>query len=164
MSEQGQGLKVAFGYDSHRLAPSRKLVLGGVIIPYAAGLVGHSDADVVCHAVTDALLSSAGFGDIGKVFPETDPALRGANSLKLLSEAAEMARKNGYEAINCDCTIIAEAPKIAPYTGEMAENVATALGVPKGMVTVKGKTNEGMDSSGRGEGIQVYVVMLISCR
>lgn len=154
-------IKVSFGYDSHRTDTGRKLVLGGVQFVDVPGLVGHSDADVLCHAVADALISAAGLGDIGKMFPDDDPELKGADSLALLRKAASIAEVHGYKAINCDCTLVAEKPRIAGHTGLMARNIAGALGIAEDMVTVKGKTNEGMDCVGRGEGMSAYAVMLV---
>ncbi|HOA14845.1 MAG TPA: 2-C-methyl-D-erythritol 2,4-cyclodiphosphate synthase [Bacillota bacterium] len=155
------GLKVAFGYDSHRIDQTRKLVLGGVEIPGAAGLKGHSDADLICHAVADAIISAAKLGDIGRMFPDDDPEFRDADSLKLLKRAVSAAGSMGYRAINCDCTLIAERPKISGYADLMARNIADALGIEEDAVNVKGKTNEGMDGVGRGEGMQAYAVLLL---
>ena len=155
------GLKVSLGYDSHRIAKDRRLILGGVEIPGEAGLAGHSDADVLCHAVTDALAASSGLGDIGRMFPEDDPEYEGADSLKLLERTCRVAKDMGYRVINCDCTLIAEKPRIAGFADIMARNIASALGLDEGSVSVKGKTNEGMDSVGRGDGMAAYAVMLV---
>ncbi len=156
-----QGLKVSFGYDSHKTDKDRRLILGGVELPGEVGLAGHSDADVLCHAVTDALASASGLGDIGRMFPDDDPEYEEADSLKLLERVRQAAKDMGYRTINCDCTLIAERPRIAGFADIMARNIASALGLEEGSVSVKGKTNEGMDCIGRGEGMAAYVVMLV---
>jgi 2-C-methyl-D-erythritol 2,4-cyclodiphosphate synthase/2-C-methyl-D-erythritol 4-phosphate cytidylyltransferase len=155
-------LRIGNGYDLHRLAPGRPLILGGVTIPYDKGLHGHSDADAVCHAVTDAILGAAGAGDIGRHFPDTDAAWKGADSLALLARAAAIVADAGYLVANVDVVVIAERPKLVPYIGAMQANVARALGIASGQVSVKGKTNEGVESMGAGESIAVHAVALLS--
>jgi len=136
-------------------------VLGGVTVPFEKGLDGHSDADAVCHAVTDAVLGAAGLGDIGRMFPDTDAAWKGADSLVLLTRAAEVARTAGYVVVNVDVTVIAQRPKLVPYIDAMRANLARALSVEVGHVSVKGKTNEGVDSMGAGESIAAHAVALL---
>ena len=155
-------LRIGNGYDLHRLVPGRPLILGGVTIPFDQGLQGHSDADAVCHAVTDAILGAAGAGDIGRHFPDTDPAWRDANSLDLLRQAAAVVRAAGYGIVNVDVVVIAERPKLAPHVGGMVENVARALSCEASQISVKGKTNEGVDSMGAGDSIAVHAVALLS--
>jgi 2-C-methyl-D-erythritol 4-phosphate cytidylyltransferase/2-C-methyl-D-erythritol 2,4-cyclodiphosphate synthase len=155
-------MRIGNGYDLHRLVPGRPLVLGGLTVPFDRGLEGHSDADAVCHAVTDALLGACGAGDIGRHFPDTDAAWRGANSLDLLRRAAAILRAHGYTAVNVDVVVIAQAPKLAAYTPAMSSNVADALGVSASQVSIKGKTNEGVDSMGTGGSIAVHAVALIA--
>jgi 2-C-methyl-D-erythritol 4-phosphate cytidylyltransferase/2-C-methyl-D-erythritol 2,4-cyclodiphosphate synthase len=149
------------GYDLHRLVEGRPLVLGGVTIPFERGLLGHSDADAVCHAITDAILGAAAAGDIGQHFPDTDPTWKGANSLDLLARAAAIVRERGLEVGNVDATIIAERPKLAPYLDAMRANLAQALGVPANRISLKGKTNEGVGALGRSEAIAVHAVALL---
>ena len=153
-------IRIGFGYDLHRLVPGRPLILGGVGIPFDLGLDGHSDADAVCHAVTDAVLGAAAAGDIGRHFPDTDPAWKGADSLTLLEGAAAIVRRAGYAIVNVDTVVIAERPKLAPHIDGMRSNLARALGVADGQVSVKGKTNEGVGATGRGEAIAVHAVAL----
>jgi 2-C-methyl-D-erythritol 2,4-cyclodiphosphate synthase/2-C-methyl-D-erythritol 4-phosphate cytidylyltransferase len=155
-------LRIGNGYDLHRLAPGRPLILGGVTIPYDKGLHGHSDADAVCHAVTDAILGAAGAGDIGRHFPDTDAAWKSADSLALLARAAAIVADAGYLVANVDVVVIAERPKLVPYVDAMQANVARALGIASGQVSVKGKTNEGVESMGAGESIAVHAVALLS--
>jgi 2-C-methyl-D-erythritol 2,4-cyclodiphosphate synthase len=155
-------MRAGIGYDSHRFAEGRRLVLGGVVIPYAYGLAGHSDADAVAHAVTDALLGAAGLGDIGTHFPPDDEAWRDADSMDLLARAAGLAGEAGYRAASVDVTVICEAPRIRPHTAAMRTRMATALGVDPGAVSVKGKSNEGMGWIGRGEGIAAMAVVLLA--
>lgn len=155
-------LRIGNGYDLHRLVAGRPLVLGGVTIPFDRGLQGHSDADAVCHAVTDAILGAAGAGDIGRHFPDTDPAWKDANSLELLRRAAALVSGSGYAIVNVDVVVIAQRPKLAPYAGAMADNIAGALGCAPDQVSVKGKTNEGADSMGAGDSIAVHAVALLS--
>ena len=154
-------LRIGNGYDLHRLAAGRRLVLGGVLIPFEMGLAGHSDADAVCHAVTDAILGAASAGDIGRLFPDTDPAWKDADSLALLAHAAERVKATGYRVVNLDVIIIAERPKIAPHADAMRANLARAVGVTAEQVSVKGKTNEGVGSVGAGESIAVHAVALL---
>ena len=155
-------LRIGNGYDLHRLAAGRPLVLGGVRIPFEKGLEGHSDADAVCHAVTDAILGAAGCGDIGRHFPDTDAAWKDANSVDLLRRAATLVHDAGYAIVNVDVVVIAQRPKLAPHVDAMTLNLAGALGVEPGQVSVKGKTNEGVDSMGAGESIAVHAVALLS--
>lgn len=154
-------LRVGNGYDLHRLVPDRPLRLGGVEIPFDKGLQGHSDADAVAHAVTDALLGAAGAGDIGRHFPDTDPAWQDADSLDLLRRAAELVHAAGFTVVNVDVVVIAQRPKIGPYVEAMRGRLAEALGCGVSDVSVKGKTNEGVDSMGAGESIAVHAVALI---
>jgi 2-C-methyl-D-erythritol 4-phosphate cytidylyltransferase/2-C-methyl-D-erythritol 2,4-cyclodiphosphate synthase len=155
-------MRIGFGYDSHRLVEGRPLVLGGVTLPFEKGLAGHSDADAVAHAVTDAVLGAAALDDIGVLFPDTDPRWKDANSLELLGAAAGHARVGGFDIVNVDVTVIAERPKLQPYRDGMRRNLARALGIPAGAVSVKGKTNEGVDAAGRGEAIVVHAVALLA--
>ena len=154
--------RTGIGYDSHRLAPPGPLVLGGVRIPFDRGLRGHSDGDAVCHALTDAVLGAAAAGDIGALFPDTDPANRGRDSMDMLRRAVQRVRQEGYRVVNADVTIIAEAPKLMPHRSAMAAGLADALGVLATDVSVKGKTNEGMGWIGRGEGIACIAVATLS--
>jgi 2-C-methyl-D-erythritol 4-phosphate cytidylyltransferase/2-C-methyl-D-erythritol 2,4-cyclodiphosphate synthase len=155
-------LRIGNGYDLHRLVEGRPLVLGGVTIPFERGLLGHSDADAVCHAVTDALLGAAGAGDIGRHFPDSDPAFKDADSIALLRAAAAIVHQAGYSLVNLDVTVIAQKPKLAPYVDAIRERLASALGCDPTQVSVKGKTNEGVDSMGAGESIAVHAVALLS--
>lgn len=150
--------RFGMGYDVHRLVPGRALIIGGVVIPYDKGLLGHSDADVLLHAVTDALLGAAALGDIGRHFPDTDERFKGADSQKLLAQAAEMAREKGYTVGNVDATVVAEAPKLAPYLAEMRDNISRILGVDLDQVNVKATTEEHLGFTGRGEGMSAYAV------
>ena len=154
--------RIGTGYDLHRLEPGRRLIIGGVEIPHETGLAGHSDADVLCHAVTDAILGAAAQGDIGQHFPDTDPQWKGANSIELLKEAAAIVRAAGYTVANVDAVIVAERPKLAPHVPAMRANLAQALGIPVAAVSVKGKTNEKVDALGRNEAIAVHAVALLS--
>jgi 2-C-methyl-D-erythritol 4-phosphate cytidylyltransferase / 2-C-methyl-D-erythritol 2,4-cyclodiphosphate synthase len=149
------------GYDLHRLVAGRPLLLAGVRIPSASGALGHSDADVVCHAVTDAVLGAAGAGDIGRHYPDTDPEWKDASSIRLLAECVRKVRTLGFEVINVDVTVILEQPKIAPHVPEIQAALAVALGIDAGRVSVKGKTNEGVDAVGRGEAIAAHAVALL---
>lgn len=146
------------GYDIHRFAPGRPLVLGGVEIPHDSGLEGHSDADVLSHAIADAVLGAIGEQDIGHHFPNTDPSIRGISSLEILEKAADLARSRGARINNVDATVIAEAPKIAPHVFPMRERIAAALGLSPARVAVKATTNEGLGTIGRGEGIAAMAV------
>jgi 2-C-methyl-D-erythritol 4-phosphate cytidylyltransferase/2-C-methyl-D-erythritol 2,4-cyclodiphosphate synthase len=156
--------RAGIGYDLHRLVDGRPLILGGVTIPFDRGLAGHSDADAVCHAITDAVLGAAGAGDIGGHFPDTDPQWKGASSLELLRRAAAIVFALGMEVGNVDATVIAERPKLAPYVGAMRANIAAALGVAEDRVSLKGKTNEGVGELGRGEAIAVHAIALVRGR
>ena len=151
-------MRVGVGYDIHPLVEGRALILAGVRIPFALGLKGHSDADALCHAVCDALLGAASLGDIGEHFPDADLRFKDADSLKLLAEAAGKIRAKGHSIVNVDAMVIAEAPKLSAFKLEMARNIADALGIPMGNVSVKAKTNEGFDAVGRGEAIAVFAV------
>src|SRR6185369_12174209 len=150
--------------DSHRLVEGRKLILGGVEIPHERGLLGHSDADALLHAITDAILGAAALGDIGRHFPDSAEEFRGADSRVLLREAAKRVRATGYDIGNVDCTIIAQRPKMAPHIATMAANIAADLGVPLGHVNVKAKTNEKLGYLGREEGINAEAVALLVLR
>jgi 2-C-methyl-D-erythritol 2,4-cyclodiphosphate synthase len=156
--------RIGQGYDSHRLVEGRKLILGGVEIPHERGLLGHSDADALLHAITDAILGAAALGDIGRHFPDTAEEFRGADSRVLLREAAKRVRATGYDIGNVDCTIIAQRPKMAPHIATMAANIAADLGVPAGHVNVKAKTNEKLGYLGREEGINAEAVALLVLR
>ncbi len=153
--------RIGTGYDVHRLVPDRKLILGGVEIPYEKGLLGHSDADVLAHAVSDALLGACALGDIGKLFPDTDARFQGANSLVLLTQVCEKIRTHGYEISNIDSTICAQAPKLSPYILKMRENLATACGVETAAVSVKATTEEGLGFTGAGQGISAQASCLV---
>lgn len=155
------GLRIGHGFDAHAFAEGRRLVLGGVEIPHARGLLGHSDADVVAHAVADAVLGAVRGGDIGKLFPDTDPAFEGADSMVLLARVAELARQKGYRLVDCDCTIAAQAPKISPYRDEMRARIAAALGVDVESVGLKATTTERLGFVGREEGIAAWAVCLM---
>ncbi len=154
-------MRIGHGYDVHRLVDGRALILGGVQIPYAKGLLGHSDADVLAHAVADALLGAAALGDIGGMFPDTDPAFAGADSLRLLAEVVKAVRDAGYGVGNIDATVLAQAPKLKPYTPAMREKLAAACGVTVGQISVKATTEEGLGFTGSGEGIAAHAVCLL---
>jgi 2-C-methyl-D-erythritol 2,4-cyclodiphosphate synthase len=154
-------VRIGFGYDVHPLVADRPLVLGGVTIPHPKGLMGHSDADALCHALTDALLGALGLGDMGAHFPDTDPAYKGASSLDLLARAADMMRAGGYRVANADTLVIAEAPRLGPHAAAMRANLARALGCEAGRVNVKATTHEGLGALGRGEGIAAQAVCLL---
>lgn len=154
-------MRIGHGYDVHRLAEGRKLILGGVEIPWEKGLLGHSDADVLAHAVMDALLGAAALGDIGKWFPDTDPAYCGADSLQLLREVAALLDKQGYRIGNIDATVLAQKPKLAPHIRLMQINLADACRIPENAVSVKATTEEGLGFTGTGEGIAAHAVCLI---
>jgi 2-C-methyl-D-erythritol 2,4-cyclodiphosphate synthase len=153
--------RVGFGYDVHRLVAGRKLILGGVELPFEKGLLGHSDADVLCHALADALLGAAAMGDIGKHFPDTDPQFRGISSLVLLRHVGGLIRSHNFEIINVDSTIVLQQPKISPYVTPMRENIANALGVQINQVSVKATTNEGLGYIGTEDGAAAYAVASI---
>ena len=154
-------MRIGHGYDVHRLVPGRDLILGGVKIPYALGLDGHSDADVLLHAVMDALLGAAALRDIGYHFPDTDPAYKGANSLELLKIVGQKLTAAGYRVGNIDVTMIAQKPKLKDYIPTMAENIAAALGIGAGQVTVKATTEEHLGFTGTGEGMSCHAVCLL---
>jgi 2-C-methyl-D-erythritol 4-phosphate cytidylyltransferase / 2-C-methyl-D-erythritol 2,4-cyclodiphosphate synthase len=154
--------RIGTGYDLHRLVEGRPLLLGGVPVPSERGALGHSDADVVCHVATDAILGAATLGDIGSHFPDTDPAWTGASSLDLLGRAVGLVHQAGYRVANLDVVVVLERPKIAPYLERIRESIAGVLQVPAGQVSVKGKTNEGMDAVGRGEAIAAHAVALLT--
>ncbi len=160
-SEGRSVTRVGIGYDLHRLEAGRPLIIGGVRIPHETGLAGHSDADVLCHAVTDAILGAAAAGDIGQHFPDTDPRWKGADSIELLKGAAAIARAGGYAVVNVDAVIIAERPKLAAHVPSMRANLAQAMGVDISAVSVKGKTNEKVDALGRNEAIAVHAVAMV---
>ena len=155
-------MRIGMGYDVHRLTEGRKLIMGGVEIPYEKGLLGHSDGDVLLHAVMDALLGAAALGDIGKHFPDTDPAYRGISSLKLLSCVGELLEENCFFIENIDATIIAQAPKMRPHIDAMRENIAKMLGIDISQVNVKATTEEGLGFTGNGEGISAQAVCLLA--
>ena len=153
--------RIGHGYDVHRLVAGRRLILGGVEIPYESGLLGHSDADVLTHALMDALLGAAALGDIGQHFPDSDPAYAGADSLELLRRVCILLRNAGYRISNADCTVIAQAPKLKPYIAQMRSNLAAACGVDADQISVKATTEELLGFTGRGEGISAHAVALI---
>jgi 2-C-methyl-D-erythritol 2,4-cyclodiphosphate synthase len=155
-------MRVGIGYDSHKFTAGRKLVLGGVEIPHPQGLAGHSDADAVTHALIDALLGAAGMGDIGRMFADTDPRWKDADSLHLLNQAYLTIVEDGFQFVQADITVIAERPKLAPYVERMQEKLANALIAPASAVSVKAKTNEGMGFIGRGEGVAVIAVATLN--
>ena len=154
-------LRIGLGYDVHRLVPERKLILGGVEIPWDKGLLGHSDADVLVHAVMDALTGAARLGDIGKLFPDTDPAYKGISSLKLLGEVGRLLGEKGFAVVNIDAALLAQAPKVAPYKAQMAENIAAALRIELEQVNVKATTEEGLGFTGDGSGMAAHAVVLL---
>jgi len=154
-------IRVGQGVDVHALVPERKLILGGVAIPYHLGLLGHSDADALLHAITDAVLGAAGKGDIGRMFPDNDARWKGADSRVLLRGAYEVVRADGWRVGNIDCTIIAQAPKIAPFVNAMRDNIAADLQIAPSSINVKGKTTEQLGFLGRGEGIATEAVALL---
>ena len=154
-------MRIGMGYDVHRLVPERELILGGVKIDYEQGLLGHSDADVLLHAVMDALLGAAALGDIGKHFPDTDPRYKGADSIRLLEAVRELVKKEGYSVGNVDATIIAQQPKMRPHIERMRENIAKALETSVSRINVKATTEEGLGFTGNGEGISAQAVCLL---
>jgi 2-C-methyl-D-erythritol 2,4-cyclodiphosphate synthase len=156
--------RVGIGYDSHRFVTGRPLVLGGVTIPHTHGLAGHSDADAVAHALTDAILGAAGAGNIGQLFPDTDPQWKDADSMELLRTAHELVRGRGLALAQADCSVIVEQPRLAAHLAAMAAALAARLGVEPGAVNVKAKTNEGMGFIGRGEGLAVIAVAVLEAR
>lgn len=155
-------MRIGHGYDVHRLVEGRKLIMGGVEIPFEKGLLGHSDADVLLHAIADALLGALALGDIGKHFPDTDPAFKGADSLKLLEQVIRLIREYGYRVGNLDATIIAQRPKMAPHILTMRENIAQTCGVALDRINVKATTEEGLGFTGSGEGIAAHAVVLLT--
>lgn len=154
-------MRIGMGYDVHRLTEGRDLILGGVKIPYEKGLLGHSDADVLLHAVMDALLGAAALGDIGKHFPDSDPAYKGISSLKLLEHVGELLEKEGYTVGNIDATIIAQRPKMAPHIPVMRKNIAEVLRIEESQINIKATTEEGLGFTGSGEGISSQAVCLL---
>ena len=155
-------MRIGHGYDVHRLVEERKLILGGVDIPYEKGLLGHSDADVLTHSVMDALLGAAGLGDIGKHFPDTDPTYKGADSLKLLDHVMEVLREKGWQVGNVDATVIAQRPKLAGFIPQMRDNLAARMGIAPEQVNVKATTEEKLGFTGSGEGIAAHAVCLLT--
>lgn len=155
-------MRVGMGYDVHKLEEGRKLILGGVEIPFEKGLLGHSDADVIVHAIMDALLGAAALGDIGKHFPDTDPAYKGASSIKLLERVGKILDENNYIIENIDATIIAQRPKLLPFMEEMVSNVANTLKISAGQVNIKATTEEGLGFTGSGEGVSAHAICSLS--
>jgi 2-C-methyl-D-erythritol 2,4-cyclodiphosphate synthase len=156
--------RVGIGYDSHRFVTGRPLVLGGIRIPHSQGLQGHSDADAVAHALTDAILGAAGAGNIGQLFPDSDPQWKDADSMELLRTAHELVRGRGHAVVQADVTVITEAPKLAPHLAAVGAALAARLGLATGTINVKAKTNEGMGFIGRGEGLAVIAVATLEAR
>ena len=154
-------LRIGYGYDVHRLVPGRALVLGGVTVPFEKGLLGHSDADVLTHAVMDALLGAAALGDIGKLFPDSDAAYAGADSIALLERVTALLREHGWQVGNVDATVVAQAPRLAPYIPEMRRRLAEAMGLDVDCVSVKATTEERLGFTGSGEGMAAHAVALI---
>ncbi|MFO7760490.1 MAG: 2-C-methyl-D-erythritol 4-phosphate cytidylyltransferase [Thermodesulfobacteriota bacterium] len=163
-AQNAADLRIGQGYDAHRLVEGRDLVLGGVTVPHDRGLLGHSDADVLTHALCDAILGALGLGDLGRHFPDSDPAYRDISSLKLLEKAIEMAAKQGYGLSNCDLTVISQEPKLSPWFNDMRENLATACRVNPEAVNIKATTTESMGFTGRGEGISAHAAVLLQAR
>lgn len=155
-------MRVGMGYDVHKLVEGRKLILGGVDVPHTLGLLGHSDADVLLHAIMDALLGAAALGDIGKHFPDTDPAYKGISSLKLLEHVGKLLEEKGYVIDNIDATVIAQKPKLRPYIEEMEQNIAKTLGISKEQVNVKATTEEGLGFTGTEQGISAQAICMLS--
>ena len=158
------GLRIGEGWDIHALVEGRPLVLGGIVVPHDRGLLGHSDADALLHAITDALLGAAGLGDIGRHFPDTDPSLRGADSAHLLALAAQRVRAAGWDIVNLDSTIVAQAPRLAPHIDAMCARIAEVLALPREAVNVKAKTAERMGPVGAGQAIEARAVCLLQAR
>lgn len=154
-------MRTGIGYDSHRFAAGRKLILGGVEIPFEKGLDGHSDADVLVHAVIDAVMGAAKLGDIGKAFPDSDMGFKDISSILLLKKTAEALANKGYTTVNVDCVVVMQAPKIGKFTEKMCENIASALGILPDCVSIKGKTEEGLGFVGNGEGVKAIASVLI---
>jgi 2-C-methyl-D-erythritol 2,4-cyclodiphosphate synthase len=159
-----EAYRVGIGYDIHRLVPDRKLLLAGVRVPYTKGLLGHSDSDVLAHAVCDALLGAAALGDIGTHFPDNDPRWRGASSLDFLRHAVKLVGERGYRVVNLDATVVTEQPKLKPYIAAMRQQLAGVLEIDVESVSVKAKTNEGLDAVGRGEAMAAHAVVMIATR
>lgn len=155
-------MRIGIGYDIHRLVPDRKLIIGGVYIPYEKGLLGHSDADVLVHAIIDALFGAAALGDIGSHFPDTDEKYKDADSMRLLAEACAKIKSHGYKIENIDSNIIIQAPKMAPYISSMRQNIAEAADINTDQISVKAKTNEKLDSQGNGDSASAQAVCLLS--
>lgn len=154
-------MRIGLGYDLHKLVEGLPLIIGGVIIPYEKGLLGHSDADVLIHAIIDSLLGAANLGDIGKHFPDTDVKYKNANSISLLTHTANLIKNNGYRIVNIDSNIIIQAPKMAPHISDMRKNIASALEIDVYAVSIKAKTNENMDSMGKGESVSAQAICLL---
>ena len=154
-------MRIGHGYDVHRLVPDRKLILGGVDIPWEKGLLGHSDADVLVHAIMDAILGAAALGDIGMLFPDSDPRYKGADSLALLREVIRVTAEAGYRVENIDATVLAQAPKLSPHKEQMRRNISAAAGLDISQVSVKATTEEGLGFTGSGEGIAAHAVVLL---
>jgi len=154
-------LRIGFGFDAHRLVKNRKLILGGVEVPYLKGLLGHSDADVLAHSIADALLGAAGLNDIGCYFPDTDSKLKGISSLKILSKILIMISKKGFKIVNIDSVIVGQEPKLNPHFPFIKDNLAKTLKIEKSQIALKAKTTEGMEFTGRGEGIASYSIALL---
>ena len=154
-------IRIGHGYDVHKLTENRKLIIGGVEIPFEKGLLGHSDADVLLHAISDALLGAASLGDIGCLFPDNDEKYKGADSLVLLKEVVSVLRNNGYSVVNIDSTLLAQRPKMRPYIDQMQKNIADACGIDSTCVSVKATTEEGLGFTGAGEGMAAHAVCLI---
>ena len=154
-------MRIGHGYDVHRLVPERKLILGGVDLPPETGLLGHSDADVVCHAIIDAVLGAACEGNVGHHYPDTDPRWKGASSIEMLRQSTRLLGARGLEVMNVDVTVILERPKIAPYLEAIRNQLSAAIAIPVDRINVKGKTNEGVDAVGRGEAIAAHAVALL---
>ena len=157
-------MRIGLGYDVHALVEDRELIIGGVRIPYEKGLLGHSDADVLCHAISDALLGAARLGDVGRLFPDTDPAYEGADSLVLLAECAALVRGNGFDIVDVDSVIITQEPKLSPFREDMRTRLSKALGIPTDNVGVKATTTESLGFEGRKEGIAAHAVVLLESR
>ena len=155
-------MRIGHGYDVHKLVENKPLILGGVNIPYEKGLLGHSDADVLLHAISDSLLGAAAMGDIGKLFPDNDPQYKGADSLELLKQVYNHLQEKGYHLVNLDATVLAQKPKLRPYIDTMRENIASALGVDADFISIKATTEEGLGFTGEGKGIAAHCVCLIS--
>lgn len=155
-------LRIGHGYDVHRLVEGRDLILGGVNIPWKLGLLGHSDADVLTHAIMDAILGAAAMGDIGMLFPDNDPTYKGADSLALLTEVMRRVREAGFEVVNVDATVLAQAPKLSPHKQQMRENIASAAGLDVSQVSVKATTEEGLGWTGSSEGMAVHALALLT--